>query len=111
MSTTTRDPAHPLRKRAYRRGLVIAKDGDTFRILEGQDVVFTGSEPDVEQYLQTRPARGGNVGRIHPLYTLPQEWQRAVDGWVEWLRIGGQSPNTVRLRYDHVRMIARRSTT
>jgi hypothetical protein len=106
-----RDPIHPLRKRAHRRGLSVVKRGDTFRILEGPQVVFTGSESDVDQYLQTRPARGGNVGRIHPLYTLPPRWQRAVDGWAEWLRIGGQSPNTVRLRYDHVRMIARRSNT
>jgi integrase len=106
-----RDPIHVIRKRAARRGLSVGKRGDTFRILEGQEVVFTGSESGVEQYLKTRPARGGNVGRPHPLYTLPHEWQRAVDGWQEWLRIGGLSPNTVRLRYDNVRMIARRSNT
>lgn len=40
---------------------------------------------------------------------LPQAWIDAVDGWLTWLRVGGKRPATVRLRGDHVRMIARRS--
>jgi integrase len=40
---------------------------------------------------------------------LSQAWIDAVDGWLTWLRVGGKRPATVRLRGDHVRMIARRS--
>jgi integrase len=105
--TATKLDTDRLRKRAGHRGLRIIKRGATFQLHDGVAVVCTGTERDIEQYLDAHPA----AGRNHPLYTLPPEWQRAVDGWREWLRIGGLSPNTVRLRYDHVRMIARRSNT
>jgi integrase len=43
------------------------------------------------------------------MYTLPEEWNTAIESWVGWLKLGGLSPNSIRLRYDHVRVIARRS--
>lgn len=47
----------------------------------------------------------------HPLmgdkYTLPQEWENAIAGWVEWLTAGGSSKETVRVRRGVVRFTAR----
>jgi integrase len=85
----------------------MVKRGDTFELRDGETVLRTGSARDAEQYLDAHSA-GARDGRIHPLYTLPQEWQRAVDDWTGWLRLSGMSPMTVRLRYDHVRVMARR---
>lgn len=42
---------------------------------------------------------------------LSQAWIDAVDGWLTWLRAGGKRAATVRLRGDHIRMIARRSNS
>lgn len=42
---------------------------------------------------------------------LSQSWEISIDGWSTWLRIGGKRDTTIRLRADHVRMIARRSKT
>lgn len=44
-------------------------------------------------------------------YTLSQAWENALDGWLVWLKLGGISVATLRLRRDHVRSIARRSKT
>jgi integrase len=101
------DRSEALRKRARRHGLRMVKRGDTFELRDGETVLRTGSARDAEQYLDAHSA-GARDGRIHPLYTLPQEWQRAVDDWTGWLRLSGMSPMTVRLRYDHVRVMARR---
>jgi len=40
-------------------------------------------------------------------YTLPQPWELAVQGWVEWLVAAGASAETVRTRRGCVRSIAR----
>lgn len=40
---------------------------------------------------------------------LSQAWIDAVDEWTTWLRVGGLRDATIRLRGDHVRMIARRA--
>jgi integrase len=42
-----------------------------------------------------------------PLYVLSDAWEDALDVWLAWLRIGGASPNTLRLRRNHLRMVAR----
>lgn len=44
-------------------------------------------------------------------YLLPPEWETAVDSWLDWLKLGGLRPTTLRLRRGHVRAIARRSGT
>lgn len=36
-------------------------------------------------------------------------WGQAIQGWILWIKLGGVSSNTVRLRRDHMQMIARRS--
>lgn len=36
-------------------------------------------------------------------------WGEAIQGWIRWVKLGGVSSNTARLRRDHVQMIARRS--
>lgn len=42
---------------------------------------------------------------------LPKPWEAALEGWRTWLRLGGTSPATIRLRTDHMRSIARRSNS
>lgn len=42
-------------------------------------------------------------------YTLPTAWEGAITGWTTWLKLGGLSPRTVKLRRDHLRSIARRA--
>lgn len=42
---------------------------------------------------------------------MSAEWDKAITGWNAWLRIGGASKATVKLRRDHVCAIARRSET
>lgn len=44
-----------------------------------------------------------------PQSGLPPAWGRAIQGFALWLKLGGLSPNTVKLRRDHVQMVARRS--
>lgn len=44
-------------------------------------------------------------------YTLPGEWETAVQRWIHWLKLGGTRPTTLRLRRGHVRSMARRSGT
>lgn len=44
-------------------------------------------------------------------YSLPKSWEDSIGEWLAWLRLGGISQNTLRLRRGHVRMIARRSKT
>lgn len=44
-------------------------------------------------------------------YNLPKPWEDSIGGWLTWLKLGGMSQNTMRLRRGHVRMIARRSKT
>jgi integrase len=44
-------------------------------------------------------------------YSLPDAWDLALNGWLLWLKLGGVSVNTMRLRREHVRPIARRSKT
>jgi integrase len=108
---TAKDQALSLRKRAYRHGLRIAKRGDTFHLLDGESLLCTGSACDMEHYLDTDTTRrtGRTPGRSHPYYTLSEEWNTAIESWVGWLKLGGLSPKSIRLRYDHVRVVARRS--
>jgi integrase len=89
----------------------MTKRGDTFRLHDGEELLCTGGTCDMEHYLATQPpGRNGRTdGRIHPLYTLPEAWQNALESWVGWLKLAGLSPRSIRLRYDHVRVIARRS--
>jgi integrase len=52
------------------------------------------------------------VGRLppyhHPLsYSLPGEWDSAIDGWLTRLVAGGATPATRRTRRSHVRSVAR----
>ena len=42
-------------------------------------------------------------------YALSKSWEDTIGGWATWLRLGGLSPNTIKLRRDHVRSIARRA--
>lgn len=42
---------------------------------------------------------------------ISAEWDKAITGWSAWLRIGGASKATIRLRQDHLRAIVRRSAT
>lgn len=42
---------------------------------------------------------------------LPKAWEDSIGGWLAWLRMGGRSEATLKLRRDHVRSIARRSGT
>jgi integrase len=42
-------------------------------------------------------------------YSLTQAWEDAIGGWCLWLKLGGISAQTMRLRQGHVRSIARRS--
>lgn len=44
-------------------------------------------------------------------YSLPDSWDQAITGWLNWLLIAGISSETLRLRRGHVRMVARRSKT
>lgn len=44
-------------------------------------------------------------------FSLPQPWEDAISEWTLWLRISGKRDETIRLRRDHVRSIARRSRT
>lgn len=44
-------------------------------------------------------------------YTLPESWEKSIDGWVRWLRMTGMMPNSIALRRCHIRCIARRSET
>ena len=44
-------------------------------------------------------------------YALPHAWEDAVERWLNWLRLGGTRPTTLRLRRGHVRSIARKSGT
>lgn len=57
--------------------------------------------------------RSGNLtrgGTLHSQkYVLSPVWESAVESWIEWLRIGGSRPTTLKLRRGHVRMIAKRS--
>jgi integrase len=64
--------------------------------------------------LNTRPRKltlvqNTNMGRQG--YELSGDWETAVVNWLEWQRMSGLSPATLRLRRDHVRSIARRSGT
>jgi integrase len=54
--------------------------------------------------VQNQPMRGGDT-------SLSRPWDSAIEGWLNWLKIGGLSANTRRLRYEHVHAIARRSGT
>ena len=38
---------------------------------------------------------------------LPSEWENAVNGWVDWLRVAGRSRRTINTRRGHVRAVAR----
>ena len=40
-------------------------------------------------------------------YRLAAAWERAVDGWVEWLTASGVSRHTIHTRRGHVRAVAR----
>lgn len=42
-------------------------------------------------------------------YELPEVWEKSIESWVRWLRLGGLSQNSLTLRRVHVRVIARRS--
>jgi len=44
-------------------------------------------------------------------YELPREWEKAIDGWLAWLKLAGIAKTSIRLRRGHVRAIARRSDT
>lgn len=44
-------------------------------------------------------------------YRLPVEWENAIDGWLNWLRLQGHSEATLRTRRGQVRVIARHSHT
>ena len=56
-----------------------------------------------------------NVTPVQPAhrqqYSLPDEWEQAVDNWIRWMRLSGMSPRSLDLRRGHVRSIARRSHT
>jgi site-specific recombinase XerD len=48
------------------------------------------------------------MDNLHSLsYSLPLEWDTAVDGWLTWLVAAGTSPATRRTRRSHVRSVAR----
>jgi integrase len=98
---SAKDPARKMRELAARRGLRVTKRGEVYSLHDGREVVCTGSESDADQYLR-------NAGRLHSPYTLPPDWQQAVDDWVGWLRLKGMAPRSIRLRYDLVRATARR---
>ena len=55
--------------------------------------------------LVNSPLMEGGIGGISA------EWDRAITGWSTWLRVGGASKATVKLRCDHVRAIVRRTNT
>lgn len=44
-------------------------------------------------------------------YALPERWEKAIDGWLTWLKIAGSPATTIRLRRGHIRFIASRSET
>jgi integrase len=44
-------------------------------------------------------------------YTLPAGWERAIGGWLSWLRLQGASDTTLRTRRGQIRVIARMSET
>jgi len=44
-------------------------------------------------------------------YQLPAPWEAAVEGWLNWLRMGGIAKSTIYCRRGHIRYIARRSNT
>jgi integrase len=50
-----------------------------------------------------------NAGVINRAYKLPMVWEKAVDGWLSWLRYQGASDTTLRTRRGQVRIIARQS--
>lgn len=45
------------------------------------------------------------------LYSLPQSWDAAIGGWVQWLTSAGASFETIRCRRGIVRAVARRGKT
>lgn len=45
------------------------------------------------------------------LYSLPQSWDAAIGGWVQWLTSAGASFETIRTRRGIVRAVARRGET
>jgi integrase len=40
-------------------------------------------------------------------YQLSEPWETAIAGWLSWLHLSGHSPNTIRLRREHMRSVAR----
>jgi integrase len=44
-------------------------------------------------------------------YLLPDEWEKSIESWLKWLRIGGMMPNSIKLRRGAVRVVAKRSRT
>lgn len=44
-------------------------------------------------------------------YCLPYQWEGAINGWLDWLRLQGFSDTTLRTRRGQVRSIARQSGT
>lgn len=46
------------------------------------------------------------MGTTSP-YSLPDDWEHAITGWLGWLRAAGASAETIRLRRSIVRRIAR----
>lgn len=43
-----------------------------------------------------------------PNYVLAAAWEECLLDWLDWLRLGGMSANTIRLRREHLRAVARR---
>lgn len=44
-------------------------------------------------------------------YTLPADWDRAIDSWERWLRLSGMAKSSIQQRRSSVRCLARRSGT
>jgi integrase len=47
----------------------------------------------------------------HRRYVLPPQWEKAVSGWLTWMRLRGMSENTLTSRRGQVRLVARLSKT
>lgn len=44
-------------------------------------------------------------------YTLPPEWDTAIDRWTRWLQMTGLAPSSIGLRRSHLRFLARHTHT
>jgi integrase len=106
---STRDPSHPLRKRAYRRGLRITKRGAVFSLHKGNRnrLLCSGSELDVEQYLDRHYPSPQHYARRKAAAELPSGWESAIDNYCRHLAAAGQSGPTINLRRDALTYMAR----